>query len=135
MKDRYSLGSKILSAVFFVLCIVWIMPVFEVVINSFKGNEYVSLDPFALPNAESFVGFANYLKGMTFGNYPFLKSVGYSFIITVLSVFLILLFTSMSAWYIARVNNRFSKGRPLTKPTNMKIARPAPKPRYTMGMV
>ena len=109
MKDRYSLGSKILSAVFFVLCIVWIMPVFEVVINSFKGNEYVSLDPFALPNAESFVGFANYLKGMTFGNYPFLKSVAYSLIITVSSVFLILLFCSMSAWYIARVQSTFAK--------------------------
>ena len=70
MKERYSAGSKILSAVFLVLCAVWIMPVFEVVINSFKANEFVSLDPFALPNAESFVGFANYIKGMTFGNYP-----------------------------------------------------------------
>ena len=109
MKDRYSLGSKILTVVFSVLCLVWIMPVFEVVINSFKGNEFVALDPFALPNAESFVGFANYLKGMTFGNYPFLKSVAYSLIITVSSVFLILLFCSMSAWYIARVQSTFAK--------------------------
>ena len=109
MKDRYSLVSKILTVVFSVLCLVWIMPVFEVVINSFKGNEFVALDPFALPNAESFVGFANYLKGMTFGNYPFLKSVAYSLIITVSSVFLILLFCSMSAWYIARVQSTFAK--------------------------
>ena len=109
MKDRYSLGSKILTVVFSVLCLVWIMPVFEVVINSFKGNEFVALDPFALPNTESFVGFANYLKGMTFGNYPFLKSVAYSLIITVSSVFLILLFCSMSAWYIARVQSTFAK--------------------------
>jgi raffinose/stachyose/melibiose transport system permease protein len=54
------------------------------------------------------VGFANYIKGMTFGNYPFLKSVSYSLLITVTSVALILLCCSMSAWYIARVNSLVS---------------------------
>ena len=109
MKDRYSLGSKILTVFFTLLCVVWILPIFEVVINSFKENAFVNLNPFALPNSESFVGFANYIKGMTFGNYPFLKSVFYSFFITVTSVILILLFCSMSAWYIARVNSLISK--------------------------
>ena len=107
--QQYTTGSKILSAFFVALCLVWIMPIFEVVINSVKDNAYVSLAPFALPNEESFVGFANYVKGMTFGNYPFLKSVFYSFFITVTSVALILLFCSMSAWYIARVNSAISK--------------------------
>ena len=109
-KERYSVGSTVLTCFFVLLCAVWIVPIFEVLTNSFKSNNFVNLDAFALPNAESFVGWDNYIKGMTFGNYPFLKSVGYSLIITVLSVFLILLFTSMSAWYIARVNNRFAKG-------------------------
>ncbi len=107
--NQYSLGSNILTAFFVVLCLVWVMPIFEVVINSFKDNTYVNLNPFALPNSESFVGFANYIKGMTFGNYPFLKSVFYSLYITVVSVVLILLFCSMSAWYIARVNSMVSK--------------------------
>ena len=84
------------------------MPIFEVVINSFKSNASINTNAFSLPTAESFVGFANYIKGMTFGNYPFMKSVGYSFFITIASVFLILLFTSMSAWYIARVNSKFA---------------------------
>ena len=107
--NQYSLGSKILTAFFVVLCLVWIMPIFEVVINSFKLNTFVSLEPFALPTAESFAGFANYVKGMTFGNYPFLKSVFYSLFITIASVFLILLFCSMSAWYITRVSSTISK--------------------------
>ncbi len=107
--NQYSLGSKILTAFFVVLCLVWIMPIFEVVINSFKLNTFVSLEPFALPTAESFAGFANYIKGMTFGNYPFLKSVFYSLFITIASVFLILLFCSMSAWYITRVSSTISK--------------------------
>ena len=107
--SRYSLGSKILTVAFTLLCIVWIMPIIEVLINSFKSNDYVNTDAFALPNADSFVGLANYVKGVTFGNYPFVKALGFSLLITIASVALILLFTSMTAWYIARVNSTFSK--------------------------
>ncbi len=108
INQQYTPLSKILTCFFAVLCIVWIMPVFEVVINSFKDNAFVALNPFALPDEESFVGFANYVKGMTFGNYPFFKSVFYSLFITVASVALILLMCSMSAWYIARVKSTVS---------------------------
>ena len=108
-QQHYSPGSRVLTAFFVVLCLVWLIPIFEVLINSFKANAYVNLDPFALPSSESFVGFANYIKGMTFGNYPFLKSVSYSLFITVVSVALILLFCSMSAWYIGRVNSLGSR--------------------------
>lgn len=109
MKEKRSAASIILTCVFAVICIVYVMPIIEVAINSFKANAYVNTDTFALPNSESFVGFANYAKGMTFGNYPFLKSVFYSFYITIVSTALILLCTSMSAWYIARVGSKFSQ--------------------------
>ncbi len=109
MKEKRSVGSLILTCVFAVICIVYVMPIIEVAINSLKANAYVNTDTFALPNSESFVGFANYVKGMTFGNYPFLKSVFYSFYITIVSTILILLCTSMSAWYIARVGSKFSQ--------------------------
>ena len=102
---KYSLGSKILTCFFVVLSLIWIFPIFEVLVNSFKSNNYVNLDAFALPTKESFVGWANYIKGVTFGNYPFIKALGYSTLITVVSVVLILLFCSMSAWYIARVQS------------------------------
>ena len=105
---QYTPLSKVLTVVFAALSIVWLFPIFEVLINSFKENSFVNLNPFALPNSESYVGFANYVKGMTFGNYPFLKSVSYSLLITVVSVVLILLCCSMSAWYIARVNSAVS---------------------------
>ena len=108
-RKHYSLGSKILTVVFTLLCLVWIMPIIEVLLNSFKSNDYVNTDAFAFPNADSFVGMANYVKGVTFGNYPFVKALGFSLLITIASVFLILLFTSMTAWYIARVNSTFSK--------------------------
>ena len=109
MKKANSKGNRILSLFFVVLSVVWLLPVLAVAINAFKSNNAVSTQAFALPNAETFVGFSNFVKGMTFGNYPFLLALGYSLFITLVSVALILLFTSMSAWYIARVNSRFSR--------------------------
>ena len=87
MKQKSSLGSKLLTAFFAVLSLVWIIPVFEVLNNSFKSNNFVNLDAFALPNAESFVGWANYIKGMTFDpNHPFIEAAGYSLLITAVAV-------------------------------------------------
>ena len=106
-KQTYSKLSRLLSLFFLLLSIVWLMPIFEVLMNSFKENAFVNLNPFALPNSESFIGFANYIKGMTFGNYPFIKSVLYSVVITVLSTALILICTSMAGWFIARVKSWF----------------------------
>ena len=106
---KYTPASTVLTAVFVVICLVWIMPIFEVVTNSLKSNAHINLDVFALPNADSFVGFANYLTGMTFGNYPFMKSAGYSVFISVASTGLILLCCSMAAWYIVRVQSAFAR--------------------------
>ena len=106
---QYSLLSRVMTVIFAVLCLVWVTPVIEVVLNSFKLDSAIKLDAFSLPNGETFAGFANYVKGMTFGNYPFLKSALFSLFITVASVALILLFCSMSAWYIARVKSAISK--------------------------
>ena len=98
-----------MSIVLAAICIIYVLPVLAVVINSFKVNTYVKTDTFALPTGEMWAGFNNFIKGMTFGNYPFWSSVKYSVMITVFSTALILLFTSMAAWYIARVNSAFCK--------------------------
>ena len=96
------LGKTILSIVMTIISIIYVLPVVSVLANSFKLNTFVKTETFALPTAESFAGFENFIKGMTFGNYPFYKSVLYSVVITLLSTFLILLFCSMAAWFIAR---------------------------------
>ena len=101
--------KTILSAVLAVICVIYVLPVVAVVINSFKLNTFVKTDTFALPTGEMYAGFENFIKGMTFGNYPFATSVLYSVVITILSTALILLCTSMAAWYIARVNSLFCK--------------------------
>ena len=101
--------KTILSVILAVVSIIYVLPVLAVVINSFKQNTYVKTDTFALPTGEMSAGFSNFVKGMTFGNYPFVNSVLYSVMITLLSTFLILLCTSMAAWYIARVDSAFCK--------------------------
>lgn len=102
---KEKIGKTLLTVFFALLCAVYVFPVLMVVINSFKGNTFVKTDTFAFPNSESFVGFDNFIKGMTFGGYPFWSSVFYSTVITVISTAMILLFTSMAAWYISRVDS------------------------------
>ena len=104
------IGKALLTVFFSLVSIAYVMPVVMVIINSFKANTFVKTETFAMPSDESFVGFANFIKGMTFGNYPFWKSVVFSLVITVLSTFLILLCTSMAAWYITRVNSAVCRG-------------------------
>ena len=90
------------------LCLVWIYPVILILNNSLKLETAISTTTvFELPTAETFVGLKNYIHGVTQMN--FLASFGYSVVITVTSVALIILCCSMCAWYITRVNILASK--------------------------
>lgn len=109
IKKKRHPGRTALSVVLTIVCVVYIMPIVIVLINSFKSNNAINMATFALPNENTFMGLDNFIKGMTFGNYPFLKSALFSLLITVLSTVLILLCTSMAAWYISRVGGRFCK--------------------------
>ena len=102
-------SKRILTFTFTVIAIFYVLPIMLVLINSMKSNSYVNMETFALPSAKSFVGLDNYKNGMTFGNYPFVKSALYSLFITIVSSMLILICTSMAAWYIARVGSLFSR--------------------------
>ena len=93
-----------------VVSVIYISPIFIVLLNSFKLKTAISASPFTFPTRENFVGLANYVRGMTFGDYPFYMSVLYSVVITVLSTTAIFLFTSMAAWYITRVDNKVCRG-------------------------
>lgn len=96
----------VLTVIMSVLTLLFIAPVAIVLINSFKGQFYISDDPFALPNADTFVGISNYLNGIQKIN--FLSAFGYSLFITLFSVLGILLLTSMTAWFIIRQKSKFS---------------------------
>lgn len=108
-KKKQTLGMKILTVVLSIVSVFYVFPVFTVVINSFKTNTGISQTPFALPNAENFVGFQSYIKGMFYGNYPFWQAIVWSVFITVGGVAIILVCTSMCAWYLSRSNTIICK--------------------------
>ena len=98
----------VLTTFFSALAVLWLYPIFLVAINAIKKKAFITRNPFALPDDRSYFGFANFLNGIEKTN--FWSSALNSTIITVGSVFVIVLCTSMCAWYITRVNDKFSNG-------------------------
>ena len=101
--------NSFLTVLFSIIAIIYVAPIVVVLINSFKATTSITTFPFSLPTSETFVGFRNYIDGIVSGNYPFYKAVLYSVVITALSTALILVCTSMCAWYIVRVKSKPSK--------------------------
>jgi len=108
MKKNKKEGS-LFWTIFLAICsLAWIYPVVMILFNSLKQENHISTGTaFELPTAETFAGFENYINAI--GSKGFLNSLGYSLVITLTSVAAILLFCSMTAWYISRVNSIFSK--------------------------
>ena len=95
------------KVIFVVLCVVAILyPLLFILNNSFKGKFYISSDPFSLPTGETFAGMTNYVNGLI--KTGLLNAIGWSFFITIISVILLILFTSMTAYYITRVKSVYA---------------------------
>lgn len=93
------------ATIFFsILSVLWLFPIFVVLINSFKKKTYISRMPFSIPTDKAFVGLQNYENGIK--KIGFFQAFGCSLWITIASVAVIILFTSMCAWYITRVKNK-----------------------------
>lgn len=97
----------VFTAIFSIISIGYIFPILLVFINSFKKKAYISRKPFDIPTGKMYVGLENYFRGIKQAN--FFESAKWSTVITVGSVFLIILCTSMCAWYIVRVKNALTK--------------------------
>ena len=104
------MNNKALNIIYFIilsiLAVIFIFPVFIVLINSFKLKFSIADTPFVLPNSDTFIGLENYSVGIN--NTGFLSAFGWSLFVTVFSVLSIILFTSMTAWYIVRVKSVFT---------------------------
>lgn len=103
MNVRKAKQSTLLTIIFSIISLLYVYPIALVVINSFKKKAYISRKPFAIPTGKMFVEFENYINGID--KTGFFQAFGYSLFITVCSVAVIILCTSMCAWYISRVKN------------------------------
>ncbi len=106
MKEKRTLGQQLIFILLVVLAALFIFPVLFVLMNSFKGKLYISDAPFALPTGEMFARLENYTLGIE--NTGFFAAFGWSAFITVGSTLVIILCTSMTAWYITRVKGRLT---------------------------
>ena len=106
MSDKVK-HSKLWTLFFTLVSLLWIFPIILVVANSFKNKAYISRNAFSIPTGKTFVGLENYRRGVERTN--LFASFGWTVVVTVGSVLLILLCTSMCAWWIVRVNNHFAK--------------------------
>ena len=107
MSVRKAKHGWILTIIFTVISLLYIYPIVLVFINSFKKKAYISKDPFSLPTDNMFVGLDNYIRGIE--QTDLIQAFGWSVFITVFSVAAIILFCSMCAWYISRVNTKVTK--------------------------
>ena len=106
MNARKAKHGGLLTFVFTLISLVYVFPIVLVVINSFKKKAYISRKPFAIPTDKMYVGLENYVNGIK--KTGFVDAFWTSLFITVLSVAIIILCTSMCAWYISRVKNKFT---------------------------
>ena len=109
MRKSKARTNVIWSIVMTIICVIYMYPIFMVLMNSLKVESAISTSTaFQLPNSETFAGFDNYVNAITARG--FFASFGYTLFITVSSVAAILLFCSMFAWYITRVRSWVTKG-------------------------
>ena len=107
MKKERSALSAAGTGIFTILGIVYILPILIVLMNSFKKKVYINKQPFQLPDGKTMARLENYMTAID--KYNLLSAVGWTVFITVGSVLVILVCTSMCAWYITRVKSKFTK--------------------------
>lgn len=107
MEKRKTKHGALLTTIFSIISVVYMFPILLVLMNSFKKKAYISRKPFDIPTGKMYVGLENYFRGIKQAN--FFEGAKWSTVITVGSVFLIILCTSMCAWYIVRVKNALTK--------------------------
>jgi len=108
MKKQNKISNVFISIFLSCLSILFLVPIFVVLLNSFKGKFYISKEPFTWPAGATFAGLDNYVNGIIKSG--FTKAMGYSFFITISSVIVIIVFTSMTAWYITRLRSKVASG-------------------------
>lgn len=106
-KKNKNIISAMGTGFFSIICLLYVFPIVVILINTFKKKVYINDQPFSMPNEETYSGFKNFMEAIN--KYEFIKAVGWTVFITVASVAVILVCTSMCAWYITRVKSKFSK--------------------------
>lgn len=107
MMQKVTAKDNVIFVFLLAIVAVYLSPILIVLMNSIKGKFYISDAPFKLPDSNTFVGWENYTSGLE--KTHFMNAFGMSLFITVCSVFVIVILTAMTAWYIIRVKTKLTK--------------------------
>lgn len=88
----------LIAALFF------LSPIYIIIVNSFKNRQELYENVLALPEEFSFQYYIEAMEKMNF-----LNALGNSLYITIVSVLIIVILSSMTAWMLARTDNKLSK--------------------------
>ena len=102
--NKKKVANSIIFIILTILALIFLYPLVFILNNSFKGKFFISADPFGIPTEETFVGITNYVNGLE--KTGLINAIGYSFFITILSILMLILFCSMTAYYITRVKTK-----------------------------
>lgn len=102
--NKKKVTNSIIFVILTILALIFLYPLVFILNNSFKGKFFISADPFGLPTTETFVGITNYVNGLE--KTGLINAIGYSFFITIVSILMLILFCSMTAYYITRVKTK-----------------------------
>lgn len=102
--NKKKVANSIIFIILTILALIFLYPLVFILNNSFKGKFFISADPFGIPTEETFVGITNYVNGLE--KTGLINAIGYSFFITIVSILMLILFCSMTAYYITRVKTK-----------------------------
>ncbi|GIO89156.1 raffinose/stachyose/melibiose transport system permease protein [Paenibacillus lactis] len=97
-------GKWLLDIVLLLFAIVFLSPVFIMLINSFKDRAELYENALAFPSSFSFEYYKSAMEKMNF-----FTALGNSLYVTVVSVILVIVLASMTAWMLVRTDNKLSK--------------------------
>ncbi|MGX7417396.1 carbohydrate ABC transporter permease [Carnobacterium gallinarum] len=102
------LQKNLNKIIFFTMCallfVLYVFPFLLILLNSFKTRLEVVADPLSLPKSFSFANFIEAYQTMNYGS-----AVLNSLIVTVISVTIIIIFSSMLAYFLVRWNWKINK--------------------------
>ena len=102
MKAKFK-GSKLLIILGSIAALYTLFPIYIMVVNSFKGRADIFTNTMGLPKSLDFSYYLSAIQKMNF-----IKALGNSLLLTIVSTVLIIILSSMTAWVLVRSNSKIS---------------------------
>ncbi len=98
------LAKGIVELLVLLVCLLYLFPIYIVLVNAFKNRQELYENMLALPKGYSFEYFSKAMSKMNF-----LSALSNSLLVTVISIIIIVVLASMTAWMFVRTDNRLSR--------------------------